>query len=287
MFTMNNINDLLRKYFSSKTQKLLAEASEAICEHSSLKGSHREDIIKLYLNDIIPKRFGIGKGMVYGSFHKSKEADIVIWDAYNYPQIQMQGHSLFFAESVKLVIEVKSNFNQDVLNDILVKSNSVRNIVTNVGLNLADEITMIQQQIQSIATGEGFDGLLKAPHHIATAAIVFNGGREFRLSNILLDKIVEADDLWPDLLLLLGAGKLVVKSFDDDEGCGYLEMYEANEDALLLFTKSLLEKLSNRIVNIEEPFYFSHYIWETLDKMEATERIKFRLTRPMPGRQII
>ncbi len=44
--------------------------------------------------------------------------DIVIWDSQNFPKLEMQGHSLFFAESAKLAIEVKSNFSVNTLNDI-------------------------------------------------------------------------------------------------------------------------------------------------------------------------
>ena len=34
--------------------------------------------------------------MVYGLVQRSKEADIVIWDAANYPSLPLVNHALFF-----------------------------------------------------------------------------------------------------------------------------------------------------------------------------------------------
>lgn len=59
MFISNTCN-LIRQYFKSKLAQLLALSEQAVCEHNGLKGSYREDLIKIYLNDIIPKRYEIG-----------------------------------------------------------------------------------------------------------------------------------------------------------------------------------------------------------------------------------
>lgn len=283
---MNNIKELLRQYFFSKTKQLVAASEEAICEHAGLKGSHREDLIKLYFNDILPRRFEVGRGMVYGMFHKSREADIVIWDSYNYPKIQLQGHSLFFAESVKIVFEVKTVFNTDTLEDILRKSESVRNIVPMGGLNLEDDIIMMKQQIDSILTGDKFEGILKASPHIATGAVAFRGGQDFSLSKLSQNIIDNVDDNWPDILILLEAGKVIVKQYEEDGVNAFLELFEAGDDALLLFTSSLLGLLSSRVVNIEDSFYLSRYASLESDDIKS-ERLPFRITRWVPGRTVI
>jgi len=279
------ITDLLQQYFKNKTLQLRASAEQAICEHPVLKGSHREDLIQIYLNDILPKRFELGKGMVYGQFHKSKEADIVIWDAQNYPKLQMQGHSLFFAESVRMVLEVKTNFNNETFIDILNKCETVRNIVPMRGLNIEDELIMMQQQIASLRTGEPFEGILKASHHIATGAVIFKGGLIFKANSVSQEIIDNADDTWPDIMILLEPGRVILKQYDD-EGNGFLEFYEAGEDALLLFTSSLLGILTDRIVNVEEPFYLTGYIFKLLENFPS-ETIYFHPTRPIPGRRVI
>lgn len=46
MFISNTCN-LIRQYFKSKLAQLLALSEQAVCEHNGLKGSHREDLIKI------------------------------------------------------------------------------------------------------------------------------------------------------------------------------------------------------------------------------------------------
>ena len=106
-FKSSNTAALLQRYFRDKAKQLMAASSQTVVDHTYLRGSHRENVLKIYLEELLPKRFGIGKGMIYNIGSRSNEADIVIWDSQNYPQIQFLGHSLFFAESVKAVIEVK------------------------------------------------------------------------------------------------------------------------------------------------------------------------------------
>lgn len=69
---------LVQQYFRSKTRQLLAAAQEVVSEHPGLRGGHREAVLRVYLNDIIPRRFAIGRGMIYGLSHRSREADVVI-----------------------------------------------------------------------------------------------------------------------------------------------------------------------------------------------------------------
>src|SRR5438270_222197 len=103
--------DLVRRYFRVKTQQLKASANLPICEHSGLIGSHREELQRVFLREILPQRFCVGRGMIYDWVgHRSREADIVIWDSQNYPCLPMLDHSFFFAESVRLVIESKSSY---------------------------------------------------------------------------------------------------------------------------------------------------------------------------------
>lgn len=279
-----NSQELIKQYFNSKTQQLLAACDEVISEHPGLKGGHREELVKLYLNDITPKKFDIGRGMIYSPFHKSKEADVVIWDNHNYPSLQFKGNSLFFAESARLMLEVKSRFNSDTLNDILGKCEATKNIVPMRELTIEDEIFTMRAQINSLITGESFEGILHSKHHIATGAFVFKGGENFRLSQVPMEIIHKADDVWPDIMILLEAGKVIVKHYDEEES--YIELLETNTDSLLYFTSLLLGLLVDRSVNIEDPFYLNKYVWSVFDSIQ-TERVIFRPTRWIPGRTII
>jgi len=279
-----NTEELIRQYFRSKAQQLLAASDEAICEHPGLKGSHREDLIKLYLKDIVPKKFDIGKGMIYSPFHKSKEADIVVWDSQSYPSLQLYGHSMFFAESVRLMVEVKTTFSSSTMKDIQDKSEATKNIVPGRGLSIEDELLQLKAQVYSLASGEPLEGILHSKHHIATGAFVFKGGSDFKLSKLTKKEVENADDAWPDILILLEAGKVIVKQYDDNEP--YIELIECGEDSLLVFTSYLLSKLSERSVNVEDPFYLSKYVWRLFDSI-TSEKIVFRPTRWIPGSTII
>ncbi len=285
---MNNIHELLSQYFRSKTLQLLAASDEAICEHSGLKGSHREDLIRIYLDHILPHRFNVGRGMVYGLYHKSKESDIVIWDSHNYPCLQMQGHSMFFAESVRLVLEVKTNFNNNELDNILEKCESVKSIVPMSEPNIDDEIAMLNLKVNSLITGENIQGMLISKPHIATGAVIFRGGKNFTIDSITKEMIDKADDFWPDIMILLEAGKVIIKQYNEDmaETNAYIEFFEAADDALLLFTSSLLGLISDRSVNVEDPFYLKKYAFPIFNKMKSSV-IPFKTLRFTPGRTII
>src|SRR5436190_1238206 len=100
----------LRSYFKAKRGQLLQDATAASTAHSGLAGGHREALIRNYLRDWIPRRFEIGRGIVFGAFQRSREADVVLWDSINYPTLHLADHELFFAESTRVVLESKSRW---------------------------------------------------------------------------------------------------------------------------------------------------------------------------------
>lgn len=165
----------VRQYFRVKARQLAAICDLPICEHPGLIGSHREEIYRIYLREILPKRFEVGRGMVYGLVGRSKEVDIIIWDAQNFPSLPMLDHSFFFAESVRVVLESKSIWNSEELTDVLTKIRAVRDIGFISGPTLADELAMIWQDLAAIREGRAHDGMLIARHHIGTAAIFIKG----------------------------------------------------------------------------------------------------------------
>jgi hypothetical protein len=275
-----------RQYFCVKARQLAAICDLPICEHPGLIGSHREEIYRIYLREILPKRFGVGRGMVYGLVNRSKEADIIIWDAQNFPSLPMSDHSFFFAESVRVVLESKSIWNSEEFTDVLTKSRAIRDIGFMSGPTLADELAMILQELAAIREGRGYEGMLIARHHIGTAAIFIKGGQSLT-NDYLTDEIIDdADDSWPDLLLFLEPGRLIVKNYQATGGIGgtgWLEFYELGEDALLAFTNGLLSLLAERSVQSEEPLYLSKYAPDVAS-INPTSTIKFPIRRPVPQR---
>lgn len=281
------IQERLQQYFRSKARQLSAAADQSICDHTTLSGSHREEIQRIYLRDILPKRFEVGRGMVYGPAHRSKEADIVIWDSQNYPSLPMYDHSFFFAESVKAVLECKSNWSTEEFKDVLNKCRAVRDIVTIPNPNLADDIILIKQELTAIRQQRDDFSLLIIPHHIATAAIFLKGGHLFSPTYLTNEDLQEIDDAWPDILLLLEVGRVVIKNYEPVGsqtfgGHGWLEFYDLQEDGLLAFTTALLALLTDRSVQIEDPLDLTQYA-PSLLKVDPVQ-IDFPLTRPIPRR---
>ncbi|MCG6881696.1 MAG: hypothetical protein LJE96_21440 [Deltaproteobacteria bacterium] len=290
MTDSNNTENRVRSYFKVKRNQILALRDLPVCEHSGLIGSHREELQRIYLKEILPKRFEIDRGMVYGPMGRSKESDIVIWDASNYPHLLMLDHSFFFSESVYCVLECKSNWNSDEFRDVLRKSEAVRNIISYFEPGFIDEIQMLKADVISLKEGIEHHGQLITSPHIGTAAIFLDGGQTF--ANNFLDHtdMKNIDDSWPDILLLLEPGYVVIKRYEADPGSiggkGWLELYDVKEDSLLMFTSGLLSLLTEKIVQIETPLN----IWKYTSELTKTLPIKtteFRLSRPVPQTRTI
>lgn len=286
MSNLSNTSERIKQYFRVKSRQLAAISELPNCEHSGLIGSHREQIQRVYLSEILPKRYEVGRGMVYGPLHRSREADIVIWDSFNYPSLPLSDHSFFFANSVRAVLECKSSWSSAEFRDVLVKCEAVRDIVPVPGLTLIDGIAAIEQQIVALKENRVYEGMLTAPHHIGTAAIFLEGGQGITEDWVRGTILHELDNVWPDVLLFLQTGRVVIKNYQATGGFGgygWLDFYDARDDALLIFTASLLNLITDKSVQLESPFLFSGYVPEML-ALEPNATIDFSLSRPPPQR---
>jgi hypothetical protein len=284
---MSGFESHLRNYFASARLQLLAGAAAAGAPHSGLAGSHREALIREYLTAILPRRLEIGRGMVFGIGHRSREADVVLWDSSNYPSLRLKDHELFFAESTRVVLEAKSRWSREEFIDVLDKCRQVRDIVTVQAPNIADEIAMLQLDVHALKGGREHEGMLLSKPHIATAAFVFLGGQSIAPASLEESWLENADDAWPDAMILLEPGIVVGKHYTAGEspfgGAGYLEFVKAGDDSLLVFTAALMALVNDRCVQIEDPRYFSLYTQDVLAGKES-EIARFSLKRPVSGR---
>jgi hypothetical protein len=220
--------------------------------------------------------------MIYGIAHRSREADVVIWDAQAFPSLPMLDHSFFFAESVRAVIESKSRWSDQDFHDVLKKSRAIRDIIPMYRPSLAGDVEMLQLEIEALKRGVQHDGMLHVEPHIGTGAIFLRGGATGLAAKASdPDLIEDADDSWPDLVLLVEPGHLVVKDYTD--GVGHLLYYELGEDALLAFTNGLLVLLNDRSVHLREPLYLSQYAWDVAG-IAPVRIARFPITRPTPMR---
>ena len=277
-------NKAVADYFRAKRQELMALAELSVCGHSGLTGSHREQIYRTYLEDLLPRRYSVGRGVVYGLFHRSRESDIVIWDSHAYPALPLHDHSFYFAESVRAVIECKSTWSRNEFSDMLEKAQAVRDIVPHQDPSLADELAQIQLDIACLKAGRSHEGLMISGHHIATMGIFLQGGHRARPEELISMCQDEVDMVWPDILLLLEPGVLAIKNNPIDDGLhGRIDFFEFKEDALLAFSSALLKSVDDRVVHSESRFYLDRYASPFLDA-EPVFSTDFRLLRFAAGR---
>jgi hypothetical protein len=277
--------DRVRKYFRVKAAQVAAIAELAVCDHTGLAGSHREELHRVYLREILPRRFQVGRGMVYGQFHRSREADVVIWDGDNYPSLPLMDHQFFFADAVRLVLECKTAWSDSEFQDVLAKCEAVRDIVPAAGMSLTDQIEFLRQQLAAIQNNVHHEGMIVTHYHIGTAAIFLRGGHSLSPESLSGDLIGRIDDSWPDALLLLQPGRVVIKNYEStpNGGCGWLEFYDFGDDALLAFTTSILALICERSVQIEDPLYLTQYVPD-LAAVDPCHAVDFPLTRVLPHR---
>jgi hypothetical protein len=135
-------------------------------------------------------------------------------------------------------------------------------------------------EVAALRSNGEYNGMLAIRHHIATAGGFLRRGAS--VDGAFAARHDEIDDEWPDLLLLLGEGRSVMKDYDD--AGGVLRFYDVGEDALLVFTASLLELMVDRSVQFEAPLELLRYA-SPLPFPTATTAFPFRLTRPPPRRR--
>src|SRR6266852_1103315 len=75
----------------------------------------------------------------------------------------------------------------------------------------ADHIFYTKEVIKSMMTGNPVPMYTLEQPKIGTAAIIFNGGEKFKAQDISQEEVEEMDNTWPDILLLLSAGKVIIK----------------------------------------------------------------------------
>ena len=268
---MGTAADRVQAYFRIKAEQLQAGARLPIAEHAGLAGSHREELQRLYLSEILPRRYGVTRGMVYGVLGRSREADIIIWDSLNYPSLPMLDHTFVFAESARVVIECKSRWSGDEFSDVRKKVASIRSLILSYRPNLDSAVSMLQLDVAALKEGVGHSGMLYVQHRIGTAAIFLSGGANALsngdLSGVPLDEI---DDSWPDALLLLEPGRVILKN-QDNEGGAALHFFDLEQDALLLFTNALLRLISERSVLTEGAFFLDPYASVVIDSPPTSE----------------
>jgi hypothetical protein len=101
-----HVHDLIK----SVAEQMRIALRQKLVPHPGELGTGREEVIRDFLRQHLPKRFGVSTGFVFDAHGKvSHQIDVIIYDAYSCPAFEAVGGKMFFpCESVVAVGEVKS-----------------------------------------------------------------------------------------------------------------------------------------------------------------------------------
>ncbi|HYT42334.1 MAG TPA: DUF6602 domain-containing protein, partial [Methylomirabilota bacterium] len=105
-------DNIIEQYYRGISQQLHAEVNfiNTLFRHQGLKGEGNEQVLRELLMKFIPKKYGVGTGVVIDRLgQQSKQCDIVIYDAFQYPSLlSLTSVHLFPVDIVYATIEVKT-----------------------------------------------------------------------------------------------------------------------------------------------------------------------------------
>ena len=126
------MSQLLEEYYRGITQQLRAEVDfiNSLFQHQGLKGEGNEAVLRDLLIKFIPRRFGIGTGVVIDRNGKpSRQCDIVVYDTLLYPSLLSLSHvHIFPVDVVYATIEVKTTLDSETAKNALENIKSVRSL---------------------------------------------------------------------------------------------------------------------------------------------------------------
>lgn len=120
-----------KKIFELAAAKLRQDFSElSTIPHSGLKGGEAENLVRAFLAQHIPRRFGVGAGFVIDPQDKvSRQNDVIIYDELNCPVYRAsEDAAIFPSDNVAAVVEVKSRLTKRELRDGFEKIADVKSL---------------------------------------------------------------------------------------------------------------------------------------------------------------
>lgn len=114
-----NLTAMFNAYSRTLTQAF--EDTQASIGLPPNRGRPRENALRTFLRDRLPKRYGVGEGYVINwQGVQSKQLDVVIYDANSCPKFAVDNdeeNTLYPIEGVYAAIEVKSTLNKETLTE--------------------------------------------------------------------------------------------------------------------------------------------------------------------------
>ena len=225
------------------------DAANIAGSHSGDKGLRREDVLRDFLRDVLPPKYGVGRGEVVSAYGGiSKQVDVVIYDALHAPMLHTSPTSVLFpAECVYAAIEVKGHLTTGHLDGCVANIASVKEL----------DRTACSDHVD----GHGIDSLPGAEAVIENPP-PFCGVFAFEsadLGNTIFPGLVERNRrvprrLWMEFVAVLDVGIITHYTMlcsgkwqatglhdDSEHGCSV-----AGQDTLLYFYLLLLTQINAR-----------------------------------------
>lgn len=112
---------LVEEYWSGAVKRLQAEVDifNRLIGHAGEQGRENELSLVRVLENLIPRRLGVGSGMIIDSEdRRSKQTDIVLFDLSDQPTLLAQStQAIFPVEVVHASVEVKTNLTAEEIKD--------------------------------------------------------------------------------------------------------------------------------------------------------------------------
>ena len=165
------------------------------------RGEGREEVLRRFLKDYLPRRFGVASGFVIDASGKvSKQIDVIIYDAENAPVFKVtEDKNVFPAECVCAICEVKSYLDGKELKDAIEKICSVKRLdKTNKGKSQRRHGGgYVGEQVTTDSHNDRIFGMIFAYDSISL---------ETTASNLIMENKDLDRGLWADVIGVLDRG---------------------------------------------------------------------------------
>jgi hypothetical protein len=142
------------------------------------------------------------------------------------------------------------------------KSYAMCDLWTVPELGLRKQLELIQYELTSLRNKTDHLGVVIVPQIPAFAGIFLRGGQTIS-SETAKPFLYDIQEKWPDLLLFLEAGILIVKECNPPAS-NRLRFYRPDQDSLLVYTHELLRRITERSDTLTPPLRLLDYVKDAI-----------------------
>ena len=120
----------INEFFARVEDGFLAKFAEsAFVQHAGDKGQNREEDLRAFLGEHLPRRYGVTRGeVITKQGQHGHSADIIVYDADNCPLVYVGETTILPIEGVYGIIEVKSRLSKGELTDAVSKIKAFKDL---------------------------------------------------------------------------------------------------------------------------------------------------------------